>query len=41
MPFNIDFARLEYCNAMFKGLPHYDLDRLQAVQNAAVNSNIG
>src|SRR5664279_5399495 len=30
------FARLNYCNAMFTGLPRCDLDRLQAVQNAAV-----
>jgi len=30
------FARLDYCNAMFMGLPRYDLDRLQAIQNAAV-----
>jgi len=29
-------ARLDYCNAMFTGLPRYKLDRLQAVQNAAV-----
>jgi len=30
------FARLDYCNAMFTGLPRCDLDRLQAVQNTAV-----
>jgi len=30
------FARLVYCNAIFTGLPLYDLDRLQAVPNAAV-----
>jgi len=30
------FARLDYCNAMFAGLPRCDVDRLQAVQNAAV-----
>jgi len=30
------FARLDYCNVMFTGLPRYDLNRLQAVQNAAV-----
>jgi len=30
------FVWLDYCNAMFTGLPRYDLDRLQAVQNAAV-----
>jgi len=31
------FAWLDYCNAMFTGLPRYDLDRLQAVQNTAVS----
>jgi len=31
------FARLDYCKAMFTGLPRYELDRLQAkLQNAAV-----
>jgi hypothetical protein len=30
------FARLDYCNAVLTGLPRCDLDRLQAVQNAAV-----
>jgi len=29
-------ARLDDCNAMFKSLPYYNLDCLQAVQNAAV-----
>ena len=29
-------ARLDYCNGAFIGLPRCDLDRLQAVQNAAV-----
>jgi hypothetical protein len=30
------FVRLDYCNATFIGLPHCDLNRIQAVQNAAV-----
>lgn len=30
------FARLDYCNAVFAGLPRCDLDRLQSIQNAAV-----
>ena len=30
------FARLDYCNSAFAGLPRCDLGRLQAVQNAAV-----
>ena len=30
------FARLDYCNSAFAGLSRCDLDRLQAVQNAAV-----
>jgi hypothetical protein len=30
------FARLDYCNAMFAGLPKIDIDRLQSIQNAAV-----
>ena len=30
------FARLDYCNAEFAGLPRCDLDRLQSIQNAAV-----
>ena len=30
------YARLDYCNAMFAGLPRCDLDRLQSIQNAAV-----
>ena len=30
------FARLDYCNAMFAGLPRCDIDPQQAVQNAAV-----
>jgi len=29
-------ALLDHCYAMFTGLPRYELDRLQAVQNAAV-----
>ena len=35
------FARLEYCNAMFAGLPRCDLDRLQSIQNAAVRLIVG
>ena len=30
------FTRLDYCNAVFAGLPRCDLDRLQSIQNAAV-----
>ena len=30
------FARLDYCNARFTGLPRCDINRLQALQNAAV-----
>jgi len=30
------FARLDYCNAVFTGLPRCDLNRLQSIQNAAV-----
>ena len=30
------FARLDYCNAVFTGLPRCDLDRLHFIQNAAV-----
>jgi len=35
------YARLDYCNAIFTGLPRYNLDRLQAVQNAAVRLIVG
>ena len=35
------FARLDYCNAVLVGLPRCDLDRLQAVQNAAVKLAAG
>jgi len=30
------FTRLDYCNAVFTGLPRCDLSRLQSIQNAAV-----
>jgi len=30
------FARLDYCNAAFTGLPRCDLNRLKSIQNAAV-----
>ena len=28
-------SRLDFCNALYQGLPHYQLDRLQRVQNSA------
>jgi len=30
------FARLDYCNAMFTGLPRCNLHRLRSIQNAAI-----
>jgi len=33
------FSRLDYCDAMFTGLPRCDLNRFQSIQNAAVRLN--
>jgi len=35
------FSRLDYCNIIYAGLPKCDLQRLQAIQNAAIRLTTG
>ena len=38
---NLVISHLDYCNSLYYGLPKYEIDRLQRIQNAAAKLVVG